>query len=125
MSSTLFFVSQKIRKPSPFLRSRPFAQSSCPIMKDTSPAFSDTPTTLPSGFFQVSSTPNPRTPVYQARLRSRSFTVKLGDAVRSASGPPAARGFAAALFALAVPGELFRLRERAVFADFLVAMVKP
>src|ERR1700693_4084095 len=77
--STFCVVVQYSRKPCPFLRSRPFFQSSCPIMKVTLPAWSETPISFPS-CSQRSSTTNPRTSRYQARLFSRSFTVRPGDA---------------------------------------------
>src|SRR5262245_54526962 len=84
-------------------------------MNDTSPAFSDIPMTFPSASFQVSSLPKPRTSRYQLTLFSRSPTVRLGDAERSASGPPdAGRDFAVTAFGLR--GELFFARD--VFVVF-------
>src|SRR5262249_15182598 len=91
-------------------------------MKDTSPALSEMPMTLPSSFFQVSSTPNPRTSRYQPRLFSRSLTVKLGDAERRASGPPSVRRFEDAT-CFGFRGVVFL--ARAVFVDFLAAIVFP
>src|SRR5262245_2933065 len=116
--STFPFVRQKIRKPSPFLRSRPFFQSSGPISNDPRPALSDTPTTLPSSF-HVSSTPSPRMSRYQARLRSRSFTVKLGDAALKAS----ASDRVALLDAAVTFGfEVAFFFARVVFDDFFETM---
>src|SRR5512135_1774215 len=107
-----------MRKPSPFRRSRPFFQSSWPIMNETSPAFSEMPMTLPSSFFQVSSTPKPRTSRYQPRLFSRSSTVKLGEAERSASDSPPLPDLRVAAFAR---GAAFFV-ERRLFAVFFAAM---
>src|SRR5215475_6932996 len=91
-------------------------------MKDTSPALSEMPMTLPSSFFQVSSTAKPRTSRYQPRLFSRSFTVKLGDAERSARGPSPARGFGGAT-SLGLRGAVFFART--VFLGFFAAMIFP
>jgi hypothetical protein len=74
--------------------------------------------TFPSGFFHVSSTSKPRTSRYQPRLFSRSFTVKLGEAVRSASTSRPFPGFRAA--DLARGGAFFVGRR--FFAVFFAAI---
>src|SRR5437867_8332636 len=63
------------------MRLRPFFQSSCPSMNVTSPAAISTPNNLPPSS-QRSPAVKPSTSRYHARLRSISFTVKLGDASR-------------------------------------------
>src|SRR5262245_53630780 len=89
-------------------------------MNDTSPARRDTPTTLPSSF-QVSSIPNPSTSRYHARLLSRSFTVKLGDAERSARGALALADLIGTT--VAFRRELFF--ARVVLVGFFAAMIQP
>src|ERR1019366_4093641 len=96
-TSTSCVVVQYSRKPSPFFRSRPFFQSSCPIMKVTLPALRETPMSFPS-CSQRSSTTNPTMSRYQARLFSRSFTVKPGDASLIFKAPELVRTFARAVF---------------------------
>src|SRR5512143_2746603 len=101
-----------MRNPSPFFRSRPFFQSSCPSMKRTSPARTMTPASSPS-CSQRSSTPKPRTSRYQATLFWMSPTVREGDAQLMLSP------FAGAVFAV------FAFRpapEDAFFLDFFAAI---
>src|SRR5262245_29737513 len=89
-------------------------------MNDTSPARRDTATTLPSSF-HVSSTPNPSTSRYHATLRSRSFTVKLGDAERSARGALAVGD----LMGTTVAFRDVAFFARVVLVGFFAAMIQP